>query len=355
MNEKICFVKPVRKMGVNPQLDVNRLINNNNNEIETSIIVDTNLLCIFENIIKKGNKWRHVREYKLEKLVTLLNQPNTAISISAGTAYFEMPPANRKFSHYCYNEFLRVHAKHLSNDPRGSNKKPRKSKITSWGFNDLDTDAKSLLSFVYGSFLVLQLVNRESLNPVKKYSLYMQRTIKELDLMITSLSEIAKICFYNPSKQLSKEFKYFVAANKDNFLKTTKTYYGKKLSTADGIKQSAFNSTLDLFICMTAMYSDTNGLEGSNQDTWIATTDKKLVAFIEYFGHLYTGESTGLFAILKKYPEQEVEIYWNSVDNIFSQISQDREEKLFRQNIDTKKPLAAIQQLHTEIETKYSH
>jgi len=249
MHWNVCLVKPVKEMfATTPKLDVNLLIENTNREIETSIIFDTNLLCVIEDVVKKGNKWKTIREYKLDKLVKLLNQPNTAISISAGTALVEMPPANREFSQHCYNEFLSKHAQQFVDDPRGVNDIPPKSSIKDWGFDELDIDAQKLLSLFYGSFLILQMVNREHLKPIDKYALYLQKVIEEFDMVSAPLSEIAKICFYNPAKNIGDDFKAFLSANISNFLKIPKKYYGKKLSTSEAIKKSAFNSALDIFI-----------------------------------------------------------------------------------------------------------
>lgn len=67
-------------------------------------------MLAIEKIVKRENKWKHIKEFKLDRLVKLLNVPYTNVAIAAGTALMEMPPDKRHFFHACYNAFLQVHA-----------------------------------------------------------------------------------------------------------------------------------------------------------------------------------------------------------------------------------------------------
>ncbi|MDX2370709.1 MAG: hypothetical protein QNK36_20290 [Colwellia sp.] len=351
MKDKIHFIKPTVDKDKTPILNKNRQTENTINGIETSIMIDTNVLIRIESVVKNGNTLRQVKQKNLNKLLDVLNNKYCIQSVSAGLAQMEMPPANREYAHYCFNEFTRVHASSLSDDHRGLNDAPESSDLIAWGFDELDKEYQSVYSFFYGSFLLLLIANQQALSPEKKYKYYISRVVKEFDLISSSISEIAKLCFYSPTTTEGVDFKNLLTATKGNFLAKPKKYYGQKLTPENKLKVSAFNSATDLFFIQSATYSDAKGFEGTKQDTWIATADGKLASFIKYFAYSYLGKDTGMLAEIERYPEQVDSPYWKEVDHYSRALSAERAPAVFtpKNSIDIESFLSAIKRIHTEI------
>lgn len=351
---KIYLVKPVSENDFKPSLNASRLIENSNSGIETSILLDTNIMRHLEKVVERGNTKRAMKEFDLLKLVLLLNTQQTQISVSAGTGMEEMPPARRRYSQYCYNEFLRVHAPNMLDDPRGIHETPPESSLEEWGFEHFNDEQKRFFSFYYCSYLLMLIANRQPLKPEEKFKYYLKRIVEDIDVISAPISEIAKLSFYSPSSNDSVDFKKFVRATKDNFLEVPRKAFGRKLSKLEGFKHSAFNSSVDLFLLTVATQSDANGLDGTAQDTWIATSDGKLAKFIEYFRYAPTGKNTGMWSEIYRYEEQKEQPYWNEVDEINARILNSRRDKFFKDDIDIEKITQAVSALHEEIHNNYT-
>ena len=99
MNEnKAIFIKP-NHLGLNiPKLDPVLINSNKKQGIETTFVLDSNILIKMERVVKAGNKWSSVKENGLDNLIKLLQKCNPySVCLSPGFALKEMPPQKPKF------------------------------------------------------------------------------------------------------------------------------------------------------------------------------------------------------------------------------------------------------------------
>jgi len=352
MSNKPYFflIKPTLENGKKPVLDINRTIVNTNTDVTTSIMLDTNIVIHIEKVVKGGNTERLVRDKNLMKLVSFLRHGGK-IAVTAGAGIMEMPPARRRFAEYCFDEFTKAHASNMTYDPKGWNDVPPDSNIDTWEYEQLEEDRQLFYALPYGTFMLMLIANEQALTPEKKFEYFTKRLVDEFDLILSQISEIAKLCFYNPTSKEEPAFKSLLKAAKDNYLNKKPPKHEKHLSSAQRIKRACLNSAADLYILTSALASDLYGVDGEKQDTWVATGDKKLAAFAQYFSYTDLSDMTGSIAEVPRHEDQLKSDYWKSVDEYSQSLSEKRRERIFSEEsqIDPERYVAAVRKLHDEI------
>ena len=133
---------PVQEEILNPVL----VAVNASHGIETTLVLDTNILIAMERVVKGGNKTSLLKQHGLHNLVELLGRcPPRSICLSPGIALDEMPPALAEKSRWLYEAFC---SKHLPSyvDTPNSIHTSFTGKDTDYGYLDLEPVAQAILA-----------------------------------------------------------------------------------------------------------------------------------------------------------------------------------------------------------------
>ena len=309
--EKVQFIKPSQPLSGQAILNLNRVIGNKLAGIETTLILDTNVLIKMERVVKSGNKSSSVKLQGLQNLVDFLGRcPPQSICLSPGQALYEMPPAAAERSRVMFDAFCNVHLSGFIDAPNSIRTKFEGPEI-SYGFFDLPSDVQAVFAATFTSLMLVQLVDRSSIRaPIDKFKEYLRRAVLELDLLSDKEIEIAKYCFVEPPAKsrsiidLRKEVRKNFLQKKDKSLPRT----------AEDSFAVAFNATRDLFLLNGANVSDTQGLDGVPQDCWVATHDKKLAAFAKMVHNVNLDGEAGKYSAVVRHPECKDDMYWLMAD-----------------------------------------
>jgi len=279
MNRRTYFIKSSHPPTGEPQLNPVKVGYNFSNRIETTLVLDANILIAMEKVVKKGNKWALLKEYGLRNLVTFLQKcPLQSVCISPGISLEEMPPAIAEISRGYYEEFCRVHLPGFIDIPNCVHKS-YSGKDRNYGFQDLDKQARAILAIPFVSLIFLIVIDRKKVQPADKFQEYLSNMASRLDILSAKEIEIAKYCFSEPAAN-SRSLINIRRILRRNFLKTEKDRLPKNI---EEVMKVAFNGACDLHLINSANIVDQNGIDGVKQDCWIATQDKKLVEFSKIF------------------------------------------------------------------------
>jgi hypothetical protein len=303
MEKRTLFIKANRPMVGDPKLDPVVVAQNHALNIDTTLVLDTNILISMEKVVQNGNKWASVKRQGLHNLVYLLRKcPPRSIFLSPGHAFSEMPPALAEQSRKAYEIFCAVHLEGFVDTPNCIQESFR-GKSSDYGFDDIPEDAQAALSTPYACLLYLNIVDRKFKGSAfEKFKAFLDYLEKDVDCLSATEIEIAKYCFWEPPAS-SKELIALRKKIRRNFLKTEAD---KVPETSDEVRTVAYNGARDIFLLHASNHLEANGLDGVEQEAWIATKDKKLSEFCSVFHHV----SAGKVAASTSFPEQDESDFW---------------------------------------------
>lgn len=302
-------------------LDIKLIQQNITAGIETTLLIDTNLLIAIEKTVKLGNSVTAIEQMGLKKLVSLaLNSPPQSLCLSPGLALAEMPPALASKARSAYEIFCSVHLPTFVDTPNAIHTKFEGKEID-FGFDDLGDSEKQVLGIPYFSLLMLNFADKMmKMRPQEKLKLFLEILENDLDVLSAKEIEIAKYCLLEPGAADVKT----IAIRKimrSNFLKTKDN---KSITSSKEAFAAAFNGACDLTLINAATKMQSQGLGGIPQDCWIATADRKLFEFSLVFGYLNVFGQAGQLAILSMNQEQAVSADWLLVNEWQKEATQKR-------------------------------
>lgn len=321
LNPRTYFIKASHESNVMPILDVVLISKNNSSNIETTLLFDTNVLIAMEKSLAKNAKESQLKDYGLANLVSILQKcPPKSICLSPGLALHEMPPSLAEQAKVSYEVFLAKFLPSFIDTPNAINIKYQ-GKQFNYGFFDLEEVPKQILAIPFISLLYLAVVDIFYVgNPIEKFKEYIRLVIAELDVLSTTELEIAKYCFANPPSS-AKDTIDMKKKIRSNFLKTKSNKLPVDAAEAIAI---AFNGACDINLLNTANIQDKKKLDGNLQDIWIATRDKKLYEFCCIFHHINLDGHVGKYSASIRLQDQKDDEYWIKVQQIQSEILQER-------------------------------
>lgn len=316
--EKTLFIKPCRPIDREIKLDPVLVAKNTHKAIETTIILDTNILIRIEQVVKKGNKWSSIKKQGLDNLIKFIQKcPPKSVCISPGLALNEMPPELAEQSRKKYEIFCSVHLPGFIDIPNCVHT-TYKGKKGNYGYRDLSLESQAVLAVPFACILYLNIIdNKSNGRPLDKFKEFLDKIESKVDILSAAEIEIAKYCFAEPPAE-SRETIGLRKIIRNNFLKTNE---GKLPKTASEVLSIAFNGACDIHLLQAANVIDQNGIDGVEQDTWIATTDKKLVEFSKMFHHVNLDGEVGKYAVKTVHPEHSKDVFWVLAENEFSRRS----------------------------------
>lgn len=331
INPRTYFFRPTRTDKTEPVLNPVLVASNASMGIETTLILDTNLLVAMERVVKEGNKKSIIKKYGLHNLIDMLSRcPPKSIFLSPGRAFDEMPPALAEQSRKYFDIFCSTHLPSFVDTPN-SIRKIYAGKLDNYGYLDLDLKAQAFLAIPYACLLYLNIIDKKFPGkPIEKFQEFLRRLSYDVDIVSSKEVEIAKYCFANPSPSAIETIrlrKIFRA----NFLKTKNN---KAVYSYEEAMAVAFNGACDLVLINFANVMQTRGLDGQSQDCWIATRDKKLFEYSKVVHYLDAFGEAGLIAVSTQLPENQNDEYWQQANLAHTTLVQSRIHRHLRREID---------------------
>jgi hypothetical protein len=306
-NPRTYFFRPSRQGHMEPVLNPVLISRNASYGIETTLMLDTNVLIAMERVVQGGNKNSLLKQYGLRNLVDLLGRcPSKSICLSPGMAFAEMPPAHAEKSRWHFEAFCAKHLPSFGDTPNCIHS-TFIGKDSNYGYLDLEPLAQAFLAVPFAALLYLNIIDKKfSGSPIQKFEEFLRRLSYDLDMLSAKEVEIAKYCLAEPPATAVETIrlrKLFRA----NFLKTKEN---KAIYTYEEAMAVAFNGACDLTFINVANVLQTKGLDGVQQDSWVATRDKKLFEFSKISHYLDLDGEAGKFALVTILPEHNQDEYW---------------------------------------------
>ena len=312
--EKTLFIKPSRPIDKEIKLDPLLVAKNIHKDIATTLILDTNILIKIEKVVNKGNKWSSIKKQGLDNLIKFLQKcPPKSVCISPGLALNEMPPELAEQSRKKYEIFCSVHLPGFIDIPNCVYT-TYKGKKENYGYRDLSLDSQAVLAVPFACILYLNLIdNKSNGRPLDKFKEFLDKIESKVDFLSAAEIEIAKYCFTEPPADCRETIRVRRKI-RNNFLKTNEDKLPKNASEVLSI---AYNGACDIHLLHASNVIDQNGIDGVEQDTWIATKDKKLVEFSKIFHHINFDGEVGKYAASTVHPEHSKDAFWMLAENEF--------------------------------------
>lgn len=306
-NPRTYYFRPSHSGVTEPVLNPVLVAINASHSIETTLILDTNVLIAMERVVKGGNKNSLLKQYGLHNFVDLLDRcPPQSICLSPGRAFAEMPPVLAEKSGSSFEAFCAKHLPSFGDTPNCIHT-TFIGKDSDYGYLDLDTVAQAFLAIPFAALLYLNIIDKSfSGSPIQKFKEFLRRLSCDLDMLSAKEIEIAKYCFAEPPATAIETIRLRKIL-RANFLKTKEN---KSVHTYNEAMAVAFNGACDLTLINFANVAQTKELDGVQQDCWIATRDKKLFEFSKISHYLDLNGEAGKFAVSTILPEHNNDEYW---------------------------------------------
>jgi hypothetical protein len=301
------FLKPSQPIYGEPKLDPVLVGINNSKGIETTLILDTNVLIAMEKVVQNGNNHSLLKTHGLYNLISLVERcPPKSICLSPGNAFNEMPPSLADQARRNYELFCQAHLPNFVDTPNCIYSEYI-AKANDYGYFDLDFKAQATLAIPFCALVYLNIVDRMiSGTPIQKFGKYLQCLSEDLDVLSEKEIEIAKYCFAEPPSECV-ELIGIRRVLRRNFMKTNED---KAPRNSKEVLAVAFNGACDLHLINSANVIDSFGIDGIQQDCWIATRDKKLAEFSKVAHYVNIDGEPGKIAAATFLPDQRKDIYW---------------------------------------------
>lgn len=307
------FIKPARLVAKNPELKNNKVLHNAINNIETSIVIDLNILSKMNKVIKGDIAFN---DSGLKDMVKTLNKVR-GLCLSPGFAFNEADAEFLTNINDSYEDFLVKYCKDYIDHPGAIKTKLETNKPTQ--FNDLKTADKYVNSITYLTILKIQLISRldASLRPEEKFAKLISYLDKTVDIVGAIEVEAAKYVFCDLNTIKDVKFRAFCNKIKSNFKKGG--------NTADKLLQKCLNSARDIVYYRITASQQNSLIDGKVQDCWLLTADDGLANLTSsiYFVPQGNGQDSK-YITYNRHKEQEKSNYWKYCDKLALDIVEQR-------------------------------
>lgn len=267
MNELYVFKATNDPDNICHKLDMTRVIENKNKNIETSIYFDLNILSHMKDVMMKKKK---LEETELPYLINLINNLED-IYLSAGMALKEVDYAYALDIQTHYNNFCDKYFNGISDAYNAIPYNPPEHKINS--FFDYEISTQQNLSLPYAIILNIHYINKKykDKDPSERFAIFADSVFSEINCFDMLACTIAMLIF-SESETSSETIKRL----KKNFM--------KRHSDPKFTIKNSLNASWDLIFyrniafCEYASYDPQNTGFTRPQDTWGITADKGVKA-----------------------------------------------------------------------------
>lgn len=303
------FIKPCRQQDKSPMLTKSRSLKNAKKSIETSLVLDLNILSKMHEVINGKTKYL---DSGLQDFVTFLNKtPN--IYLTAGFATIE---ADHKWLikiFKSYEKFLAIYAKTYVDTPNSTKNFLNETFKEKNTFQDLPKNEQYINSVAYIGILKIWLIQKkhDDLQDIDKFRLYIDYMENIVDMIGSIEAEVAKYVFFNGSSIKDTKFRKTWKDIHDNFNKR------KNSTNLGNILKDRLNAARDItYYRLTALMSN-KLLDNKRQDTWLVTADNGLSSLtnsIYFVSDIDNSDSK--YTTTVRRDEQRESYYWRYCDEL---------------------------------------
>ncbi|QJI18738.1 MULTISPECIES: hypothetical protein [unclassified Pseudomonas] len=312
------FIKPCRKTDSSPRLTPNIVAENKRRGIETTLLLDLNILIRMEDVILRKHS---PNDFDLTRLINFINLcPSESLCLTPGLALSEVHPKFKKLSFEIYEVFLSIFCPGMVDHPTATrNTLNEEERTRAYEFSELSIEEQYLYSVSLFSLMQIHIISAKhhNLSGVEKFELYLARVCGDIDMLSAVEAEIAKYCFCDKKLKYSKALNDKIEHIKENFMSGNSKPKQRFINI--------FNGVQDLKYIRGALEFSQEYFYGKPQDTWIATLDSKLYWLSESVHHYpVAGERDGKYFSIVRSPDQETCDYWMSVDRLQEHLQEKR-------------------------------
>ena len=306
-NFKPKIIKPSRVISSKlPKLKKSKCVKNYNKGIETSIILDLNILSKMREVVY--TKEVEYQDSGLIDLVRILNKM-PALYLTPGFAISEVEKDYLISLTDSYEMFLKkycngyIDAPNATKSYKNINDKPSK-------FVELEKGEKYLNSVAYLGILRIQIEERSTTeDPFKKYDNYLSYMIEKANMIGAIESEAAKYVFADVDSIKDKNYKVFCNKIRKNFKKGG--------ATSKKVIANCLNAARDIMYYRATADQSNEYIDNKLQDTWLVTADEGLFNLsqsVHFVPNLEGSDSK--YVNFVRNNEQKESSYWKYCDDI---------------------------------------
>lgn len=299
-------IKPVRSQDASPELKKTRAIKNALQGIETSLVLDLNILSAMNSVLK--NKITY-KDSGLKPLVKFLNE-TPGLCLTPGFAIKEVQDSFLREITESFDRFLLKYCSGYQDHPNAT-KNFLKEKINPSTFKELSQTDQYMNSVAYLGILRTQLIAREyaAASDTEKFTAYVNYMVSKANILGAIETEAAKYVFFDGRTLTDQKL--------ISFCKTIKNNFKKSANTPEKLLQKCFNAARDIMYYRLTANINFTEIDGRRQDNWLITGDEGLANLAKSIYFTPTADGTGSGEVcFVRHAQQETSEYWRFCDNL---------------------------------------
>lgn len=322
MDNEAVFIKPYRSSSDPEELTIERALNNKDNNVDTIIIPDVNVLIAIEKVIKLKPTQESYEKKGIWQIMSFMDYC-TKLDIPIYWApYFAMLEMPGKSASSCLDKLKQFEKKRFKWNDNGSYEievdfdKNQLSKE----FHLMNEDEKQFLAPSFYCLLLIQLIERDlsKLSPFDKLLAYLNLVESNIDILSFREFLIATLIFSPQSDKDNSKFKKLKKDVCENF-GFKKQEKMKDSDLRSSMIKKATNGARDLSYLYICCILSNNSTE--NRDVWLATRDLKLVAFNKFYYNIGSRGKMGEIILTDLFDNDKNSFFFEALNEFSSRTS----------------------------------
>lgn len=307
-------IQVAREIESAPFLSRERLLDNKNKGLLTSLLFDTNIMICISNYMQFSEgkiDYQLLETFNLIELIDICNfcqKNDIPISISPGFCMPEIAPGMIELVIKNYNDFFILFDIILFDDIHGGSVSPIIEMHNIMALPKEEIKVR-VLPYIYICALIIVDCDEKIIHPWAKFEKFLDLIIEYCEIFSEKELTIAKIVlgdFLTYHKDFFDangiELIHKIINNFSRVQKKKKKF--RRPSTAEEVIRTAFNASSDINLINMAVTLQNKNIDGLINDVWLVSNDAKLTEFLaNIFGYsLIIPNENGMFAQIS-YPQ----------------------------------------------------
>lgn len=299
------IIKPTRTHAALPALDFSRAAKNSRKGIETTVVLDLNILSKMNEVVLNPNEYE---SSGLKPVVSMFNK--LPIVLSPGFALGEADDAYADALWNSWEVFLSRYCPTYGDTPNATKDKNNHGRGRK--FERLPDGDRHMQSIAYLAILAIHVIAKrdEHLSPEGKFEAYVDFMCSRADMLSAVEAEVARYCFFDRTTEKNIAFRNFSETIRKNFMKG---------GVPEIRLEKALNSARDINYYRVVATCSNEELDGKIQDTWLLTADEGLKNLTQsiYFVPGFDGSDSKAVKLVRN-QSQKASAYWQFCDELFA-------------------------------------
>lgn len=301
-----AFIKPTRSHAKLPSLDFSRTAKNSTKGVETTVVLDLNILSKMKDVVFNSNAYE---SSGLRSVISKFNK--LPLVLTPGFALAEADEAYTDILWGSWEVFLSIYCPAYADTPNATRDKNNHGRGRK--FITLPVGDQRMQSIAYLAILAISVIAKrdEHLPPEKKFEAYVDFMCSRADMLSAVEAEVARYCFFDKSTETDIAFRNSSETIRKNFMKGG--------GTPEVRLEKALNSARDINYYRVVATLSNKELDGKIQDTWLLTADDGLKRLAEsiYFVPDFDGSYSKTVKLVRN-QSQKTSKYWKFCDMLFA-------------------------------------